>query len=172
VVALIATCTATACGSVATVGSATTTMGTTVPTSASTRTVAASSPTTVGATPSTASALATTLPATTSPPLSPPANTGAYGYVTAGPTCPVERAEQPCPPRPVIAQIEARNSAGSLVAAGQSDAAGRYSLGLQPGRYTLTVSTAEIFPRCPVVDVTVGEGAPTRADISCDTGIR
>ena len=29
------------------------------------------------------------------------AGTGAFGYVTAGPTCPVERADQPCPPRPV-----------------------------------------------------------------------
>jgi hypothetical protein len=71
-----------------------------------------------------------------------------------------------------MAQIAARDSAGSLVAAGPSDAGGRYSLGLQPGHYTLTVSTGEIFPRCPVVDVAVGEGAPTRADISCDTGIR
>ena len=112
------------------------------------------------------------MPATTSPPLSPPAKTGAYGYVTAGPTCPVERAEQPCPPRPVMAQIEARDSARSLVATGRSDAAGRYSLSLRPGQYTLTVSTGETLPRCPVADVAVGDGAPTRADISCDTGIR
>jgi hypothetical protein len=71
-----------------------------------------------------------------------------------------------------MAQIEARDSAGSLVATGASDAAGRYSLSLRPGQYTLTVSTGAIFPSCPVVDVGVGDGAPTRADISCDTGIR
>lgn len=71
-----------------------------------------------------------------------------------------------------MAQIEARDSTVSLVAVGPSDAAGRYSLSLPPGLYTLTVSTGAIFPRCPVVNVTVGEGSPTRADISCDTGIR
>ena len=156
-------CTATACGSVATVSTATT--------SASTRKVEAVSSTTAGATsstsqPSSTSSELTPLPGTTSPPLSPPSNTGAYGYVTAGPTCPVERAEHPCPPRPVMAQIEARDSAGSLVATGPSDAAGRYSLSLRPGQYTLTVSTGEILPRCPVADVAVGHGrqpVPTSA---------
>jgi hypothetical protein len=71
-----------------------------------------------------------------------------------------------------MAQIEARDSAGSLVTAGPTDAAGLYSLSLRPGNYTLTVSTGGTFPRCPHVDLTVGDGAPTRADISCDTGIR
>ncbi|MEP6659265.1 MAG: hypothetical protein ABJD24_05040 [Acidimicrobiales bacterium] len=166
VVALIAIWTVTSCGSAETIGSATT--GTAAPT----RTIEGSTPTTAGMTSSITSEPMATLPATTSPLVSPPANTGAYGYVTAGPTCPVERAEQPCPPRPVTAQIEARDSAGSLVATGPTDAAGRFSLSLRPGYYTLTVSTGAIYPRCPTVDVAVADGVPTRADISCDTGIR
>jgi hypothetical protein len=110
--------------------------------------------------------------ATSSLPPPAPSGTGAYGYVTAGPTCPVERPDQPCPPRPVIAEVDARDTAGTLVAKGQSDAAGRYSLSLPAGSYTLTISTGMAFPRCPAVHVTVGVGARTRADVSCDTGIR
>lgn len=109
---------------------------------------------------------------TTTAPLHVPAGSGAYGYVTAGPTCPVERAGQPCPPRPVSAEVDARNGAGATVASTTSDSSGRYALTLAAGSYTLVVVTSSGFPRCPDTPVTVRTGAATRADISCDTGIR
>lgn len=109
---------------------------------------------------------------TTTAPLNPPTGSGAYGYVTAGPTCPVEQAGQPCPPRPVSAEVDARDAAGSTVRSTNSDSSGRYSLSLPVGDYTLVVVTPSGFPRCPDTPVTVRAGAPTRADISCDTGIR
>jgi hypothetical protein len=110
-------------------------------------------------------------PSTTVPP-HPPVGSGAYGFVTAGPTCPVERPDQPCPPRPVSAEIDARDASGSTVASTTSDSSGRYGLRLTPGAYTLVVVIPSGFPRCPETPVTVPSGAPTRADISCDTGIR
>ncbi len=102
----------------------------------------------------------------------PPHGAGAYGYVTAGPTCPVERPDQPCPPRPVSAVVEARDSGGSTVASVTSDSFGRYALGLSPGAYVLVVVTANDWPRCSDTHVTVPPGSAARADISCDTGIR
>jgi hypothetical protein len=112
-----------------------------------------------------------TLPAPTLPPPAPP-GTGAYGYVTAGPTCPVERPGQPCPPRALVVTVQAEDRSGRAVAAASSDGSGRYRLALPPGSYTLIAETGSALPRCPPVPVTVGSGAPTRTDISCDTGIR
>jgi hypothetical protein len=102
----------------------------------------------------------------------PPTGSGAYGYVTAGPTCPVERPDQPCPPRPVAAQVNAQDASGRTVATTRTDQAGRYSLSLAAGTYTLVAVTGATFPRCPPTSVTVRPVGPTRADISCDTGIR
>jgi len=108
-------------------------------------------------------------PTTGSP--SPPAGTGVFGTVSAGPTCPVERPDHPCPPRPVSAEVDARQGAHTA-ASTTSDGQGAYRMSLAPGRYTLVVVTNSSFPRCPAVDVTVPSGPPVRADISCDTGIR
>jgi Carboxypeptidase regulatory-like domain len=101
-----------------------------------------------------------------------PAGSGAYGYVTAGPTCPVERPDQPCLPRPVSAHIQAQDPSGSDVAGTDSDSSGRYRLVLPPGTYTLTATAGTAYPRCQPAHVTVNVGLPSRADISCDTGIR
>ena len=102
----------------------------------------------------------------------PPPGSGAYGYVTAGPTCPVEQAGHPCPPEPVSAELDARDAAGATVGSTRSDSSGRYALSLGPGSYTLVVVTGSGGPRCPNTSVTVAPGKSTRADISCDTGIR
>ena len=101
-----------------------------------------------------------------------PSGTGVYGIVTAGPTCPVERVGQPCPPRPVAAEVDVRNAAGNTVASTHTDSAGRYAVSVSPGSYELLVITGTMFPRCPSSSVTVTSGSPVRTDISCDTGIR
>ena len=106
------------------------------------------------------------------PPLMPSSGTGAYGYVTAGPTCPVEKQGQPCLPRPVLAAINVHTESGAIVASTQSDSYGRYALDLSAGRYVLMVVTASGWPRCSDMSVAIKPGSVTRADISCDTGIR
>lgn len=98
--------------------------------------------------------------------------TGVYGYVTAGPTCPLEQAADPCPPRAVAGRVEARRGTGSAVSSTAIDPSGRYALDLAPGAYVLVVVTAGAFPRCPDTRVDVGAGAPARVDVACDTGIR
>ena len=150
-------------------------MSTSVSSSAGTATAVTGTAVTVspGATGTGAASSATPAPAPTpTAPAITPAGTGAYGYVSAGPTCPVERPDMPCPPRPVSARVDAQDGSGRTVASTHTDAAGRYSLGLAPGSYTLVVVTGTAFPRCPPTAVTVRSGAPTRADIGCDTGIR
>ncbi len=113
-------------------------------------------------------------PATTSTvaPLFPPSGTGAYGLVTAGPSCPVATAAHPCPPHPLSLQIQAHSPAGVTVASTRSDAHGRYVLDLPAGTYTLVFITPSGWPHCPNTTVAVRSNIPTRADVSCDTGIR
>lgn len=121
-----------------------------------------------------ASTTSRTAPTTapTAPPLLPPSGTGAYGYVMAGPTCPVERQGQACLPRPVSAGIDAHSASGATVASTRSDSYGRYALELSPGTYTVVVVLPSGLPRCPETSVAVHPGFATRADVSCDTGIR
>jgi len=115
---------------------------------------------------------------------------GVTGRVTAGPTCPVERVDHPCPPQPVSATIKAQKTSRTFgrrcgssstikaqktsrtFARTRSDANGDYSMRLAPGRYTLVVQTGSLFPRCPATAVTVPRNQVVTADISCDTGIR
>jgi hypothetical protein len=94
------------------------------------------------------------------------------GVVLAGPTCPVERADKPCPPRPVDAAIEVTNPAGGVVASTRTNAAGRYHITLPAGPYRVVASTGAGLPMCQPVTATVAPGRRTRADITCDTGIR
>jgi hypothetical protein len=93
------------------------------------------------------------------------------GVVSAGPTCPVERANQPCPPRPVRGEIDAQTQGGHQIAANRSDRAGRYSFRLRVGKYVLVVRTTG-FPRCPPIPVAVATRMRVTVDIHCDTGIR
>jgi hypothetical protein len=84
----------------------------------------------------------------------------------------VERIDQPCPPRPVETIVVARSVGGKISGSAQTDGNGRYEITLPPGSYTLSAETGSIFPQCPPVEVVVTANAATRADISCDTGIR
>jgi hypothetical protein len=92
--------------------------------------------------------------------------------VSAGPTCPVERVDSPCPPRPLSAEIDARDASGHLAGSTHSGSDGQYRLALPPGTYTLAVASAGPFPRCPTPTATVVPGGLATVDISCDTGIR
>jgi len=95
------------------------------------------------------------------------------GSVTAGPTCPVERVGQPCPPAPVHATVVATGAAGEPVAQATTEADGHYAFTVPPGRYTFSVeATGGFLPRCPTKSATVKLGPPEQVDFVCDTGIR
>jgi hypothetical protein len=93
------------------------------------------------------------------------------GSVTAGPTCPVERAGHPCAPRPVQGLVSARRTDGIARTVALSPD-GIYRMTLSAGTYILSVQTGSFLPRRPSVTVTVNPGRTDKADISCDTGIR
>lgn len=141
-------------------GGSTTTQGTGTSLSSTTSGVPGSG----GAT-TTSPRIGTTGPATT-------LRSGVRGTVRAGPTCPVERPDRPCPPKPVSATVEARDGAGRVVGTTRSGPDGRYAMSLPAGRYTLTASTGSQFPSCRPAEATVPEGAVVTADVGCDTGIR
>ena len=99
-------------------------------------------------------------------------DTGVFGAVLAGPTCPVVTPDEPCPARPLDAEISAQDDQGAVVASTRTDAGGNYTLSLAPGGYTLVADTGQALPFCDPVRVSVPLGRHVRADISCDTGIR
>jgi hypothetical protein len=101
-----------------------------------------------------------------------PSGTGVFGIVTAGPTCPVEQVGNPCPPRPVAAEVDVQDVNGHSAASTRTDGAGRYALSVKPGSYTLVLVTGSTFPRCPSESAVISSSAPLRVDVSCDTGIR
>jgi hypothetical protein len=102
-----------------------------------------------------------------------PARSGVEGTVTAGPTCPVERPDQPCPPRPVGTALHLTDRSGSEVAAGRSGSDGRFSIDAPSGRYALTADYGSgRVGGCPPVAVNVSAARYTHVDLECDTGIR
>jgi hypothetical protein len=101
-----------------------------------------------------------------------PPDARVFGVVLAGPTCPVVTPKEPCPPRPVDAEISAQDAEGAIVASTRTDADGDYTLSLEPGDYTLVADTGGALPFCDPVTVWVPVNQSVRADFSCDTGIR
>ena len=100
-------------------------------------------------------------------------HTRVFGNVSAGPTCPVERAGHPCPLMPVAGTV-AVEAGGARLADTRISSNGDYALSLAPGSYSLVVvlSKGGVLPRCPVRNVTIRPGPAVRVNITCDTGIR
>ncbi len=99
-----------------------------------------------------------------------------HGTVVAGPTCPVERAEDPCPPKPVPGrEVVITSPAGKVVATVTTDGQGHFQAVLAPGNYTVfVVGTAGALGsgRAGRVQATVHAGQTTSVTIALDTGIR
>jgi Carboxypeptidase regulatory-like domain len=99
-----------------------------------------------------------------------------HGTVVAGPTCPVERAEDPCPPKPVPGrEVKITSPAGKVVAMVTTDGQGHFQVVLAPGNYTVfVVGTAQALGsgRAATVQATVRAGLTTAVTIALDTGIR
>src|SRR5438309_9747403 len=98
---------------------------------------------------------------------------GVEGTVSASPTCPVERVDQPCPPRPVETDVRVMRGDGTVAAQTHSGADGRFRVDVAPGRYRLEADYPSGPGRgCPPVVVVVEAGGVTHADIDCDARIR
>jgi hypothetical protein len=103
-----------------------------------------------------------------------PAGTGIQGVVQAGPTCPVERINSPCPPHPLAATIVVRDAAGHEVARGHSGADGHFKVDVAPGTYTVVGLNigSSMLPRPIPMTVTVTSGSYTSISVEYDSGIR
>ena len=100
--------------------------------------------------------------------------TGIQGTVQAGPTCPVERINSPCPPQPLAATVVVRDGSGTEVTRFHSGADGRFKVDLAPGSYTLVglnIGTG-FLPRPIPTSVAVTRGAYTSINVEYDSGIR
>jgi hypothetical protein len=100
-------------------------------------------------------------------------DSGIRGVVVAGPQCPVESAESPCPDALVPnTEIQVKRS-GEVVATATSDDAGGFKISLPPGEYSVeVVGDMGGIGYAKPVDVTVIEGAFAQVSVVIDTGIR
>jgi hypothetical protein len=98
------------------------------------------------------------------------------GDVVAGPTCPVEVAENPCPPAPVPnRQVRIETPVGAVAATVTTDAEGHFTVHLPPGHYVIHVAIipGQVgFQQVTPGDVTLVAGQTTSITIELDTGIR
>src|SRR5579859_8294190 len=95
---------------------------------------------------------------------------GIRGTIAAGPACPgPARLNSPCPDRPVSMTVEVV-SGSNIVATFTSDAAGTFSVGVDPGTYTLRSKSG--LPALKPTTVVVVEGRFTQVELHADTGIR
>jgi hypothetical protein len=98
------------------------------------------------------------------------------GTVFLGPQCPVETVESPCPDLP-LADVEVQLTAGDEVVGTEvSDAAGRFTIEIEPGTYMLG-AVLEAEPPASMlfakpVSVTVVANGTVEANLLVDTGIR
>lgn len=100
--------------------------------------------------------------------------TGVQGFVTIGPTCPVERINSPCPPRPIAATVIASDPSGKEISRTQSGSDGHFKLALNPGSYTLSGQRPanQALPRPIPQTVIVSSGGYTVVTLQFDSGIR
>ena len=98
-------------------------------------------------------------------------STGIFGTVTAGPTCPVEQKNSPCPPGVWTGTVRATDTSGKSYEA-ETDAQGNYSLSLPPGTYDVVPETGGTLPTGIPTSATVKDGPMQQLDLQVDTGIR
>ena len=103
-------------------------------------------------------------------------NSGIDGTVLAGPTCPVDRPESPCPDRPLAdAPIQVTPAGGGNATTVQSDSEGHFRVALAPGEYMVTplpLNSVGLPAPGQAVQVLVQAGELTNVTLTYDTGIR
>jgi hypothetical protein len=100
-------------------------------------------------------------------------SSGIRGVVLAGPQCPVETPQSPCPPKRLPGIRVEISSGGDVVAEATTDDRGEFSAVVDPGTYDVQAAPGQPgFMGSRPVRVVVADGAFTRVDVPVDTGIR
>jgi hypothetical protein len=97
---------------------------------------------------------------------------GIRGQVLAGPQCPVEMANSPCPDLPWDGTVVATDTSSGDEFTATTDTDGRFELSLAPGTYEVTIDAATSPPTAEPQTVTVEGGTFTEIEVFVDTGIR
>jgi hypothetical protein len=104
-----------------------------------------------------------------------PVSSGVRGVVLAGPQCPVESVESPCPDQPVPdVTVRISTPRGEAVAEARTDSRGRFSVSVPAGSYVVDVlldSPGGPGSAAPV-PVTVEASGFVEVTVPVDTGIR
>ena len=102
-----------------------------------------------------------------------PSDSGIQGVVTIGPTCPVERADSPCPDQPFAAEIAVKRG-DEVVATVSSGEDGRFRVALAPGDYLLQgiAPNQGGLPFAKPIPVTVRPHEFADVRVTFDSGIR
>ena len=93
------------------------------------------------------------------------------GIVESAPTCPLERPNSPCPPRPVVGAEVAAYSGKQQVKTIHTGSDGRFKVFLAYGHYTIRATNTGGYPTTATKDVDVS-ATPTSVTLTVDSGIR
>ncbi len=99
-------------------------------------------------------------------------NSGIEGHVTIGPTCPVQRIDNPCPDKAYQATLTVLTPERKKVLQFQTDADGVFQVALEPGEYILHPESPNVMPHAQEQPFTVEVGKFTTVDVVYDSGIR
>lgn len=94
------------------------------------------------------------------------------GVVLSAPSCPVERLDSPCPPRPVDGAAVELIQGSAQRAVARTDSAGRFRLVAGPGTYIVRATNAGGLSTTTETRVTLTTGANPRVTLIVDSGIR
>ena len=94
------------------------------------------------------------------------------GRVLSAPSCPVERAGHPCPPRPVVGASVVVLQARHVVASAHTGADGRFALLVPAGRYVIRATNTGGLATTAQETVDVATAATIRVTLVVDSGIR
>lgn len=94
------------------------------------------------------------------------------GRVMSAPSCPVERAGRPCPPRPVVGGSVVALQARHVVASTRTGAGGRFQLSMDAGRYVIRATNTGSLATMTQKTIDVAAGAIICAELVVDSGVR
>lgn len=100
------------------------------------------------------------------------AQAAVVGRVLSAPTCPVERAGSPCPPRPVVGAAVVALRGTDVVGSTHTGEGGRFRLTLHPGRYVVRATNVGGLATTAEKQVVLTAGHTVRLTLVVDSGIR
>lgn len=94
------------------------------------------------------------------------------GHVYSAPSCPVQAAESPCPPRPLAnAEIGFQPSGGGTTEKVRTNSAGAYAVELPAGHYEVRLDRPRPLAKAPHL-ISVAAGERRTLNLTFDSGIR